>query len=84
MPNPVGTRRCAACREHADRSEMLRICRAPDGRIFLDASGKADGRGVWVHPTWACVDTLIKKRAVNAALGAPLPDEVREQLYAKV
>lgn len=84
MPNPAGTRRCAACRGHADRSEMLRICRAPDGRVFLDESGKSDGRGVWVHPTRACVDALIKKRAVNAALGVPLPDEVREQLYAKV
>lgn len=84
MPNPVGIRRCAACREHADRAELVRICRAPDGRIFLDESGKADGRGVWVHPTRGCVDMLIKRRAVNASLGAPLPDEVREQLYGKV
>lgn len=85
MPNrPVGTRRCVACRLHDDKSAMVRICRAPDGNVFLDESGKADGRGLWVHATSACIDVLVKKRAVNAVLGAPLPDEVKEQLYAKV
>lgn len=85
MPNrPVGTRRCAACRLHADKSEMVRICRAPDGGIFLDESGKSDGRGMWIHLDESCLNTLVRKKLTNSALGAPLPDEVRERLYDKL
>ena len=85
MPsNAPCIRKCAACREHAPKSELIRVCRSRDGRIFVDDTGRAEGRGVWIHPTKACVDLALKKRAINAALKCAVPEEVAKELYARV
>ncbi len=85
MPsNPPGVRRCAACRGHAEKSGMIRVCRAKDGRIFVDPSGKANGRGVWLHRTKECIALAEKKKALNAAFRCAVPVEVMEALRESV
>ena len=85
MPsNAPNVRRCAACREHAPKSDMIRICRSSDGTVFVDSTGKADGRGVWVHKNAACVNLLTKKKALNAAFGCAVPAEIYEELNESI
>lgn len=85
MPsNAPGVRRCAACRAHAPKSEMIRVCRAPDGRIFVDDGGKADGRGVWLHGTEECVSLAVRKKVLNAAFRCAVPESVAKELYERV
>ena len=50
----------------------------------MDDTGRAEGRGVWIHPTKACVDLALKKRAINAALKCAVPEEVAKELYARI
>ncbi len=81
MPsNPKNTRRCCACREYADKSELIRIVRRPDGGIAVDPSKKANGRGVWVHAKAECVDRLKKKKLLNVAFKTNVPQEVYEEI----
>ena len=81
MPsNAPNGRRCAACRAHAPKSDMLRVCRSADGKIFVDRTGKADGRGVWVHKTRECVTLLAKKKALNAAFGCAVDGSIYGEL----
>lgn len=46
-PGPVRT--CVACRESAPRVELLRLVADEAGRVRLDLTGAAPGRGAWVH-----------------------------------
>ena len=82
--NTPGVRRCAACRAHAPKTEMIRICKSSDGEIFVDETGKADGRGAWVHRSEACVALAEKKRALNAAFRCAVPESVIKELYERV
>ena len=85
MPsNAPDVRRCVACREHAPKSEMIRVCRSADGKVFVDDTGKADGRGAWVHKNKECVALLKKKRALNAAFKCAVPESVIKELYERV
>ncbi len=84
MSNPANTRKCAGCRLHADKSELIRICRSKDGKVFLDESGKADGRGLWVHTTTKCITALIKKCNGHSKLSFHIPNDVKEALNAKI
>ncbi len=85
MPsNAPCVRRCIACREHALKEELVRVCRSPEGRIFIDESGCADGRGVWIHPTEACIGQVVRKNRLNAAFGCAVPREVYDELSERV
>ena len=82
MPsNPVNTHKCAACRAHGDKAEMIRVCRTADGRVFVDSDKNSGGRGVWVHRNGNCVDVLAKKKALNAAFKCQVADDVYKRLY---
>ncbi len=56
-------RTCVACREEADRDELIRLVADPTapGTVAIDYRAKLPGRGGWVHPTAACVTTLEQR-----------------------
>ena len=76
----VPLRRCVACRTARAKGELTRLVRAPDGRIEVDASGKAPGRGAYVCRRRECVETAMRKQAVSRALGQPLPAQAARQM----
>lgn len=70
------TRMCVACRQHADKSELVRFVKTDGDNVVLDASGKLPGRGVWLHPTAECVAKTKKKRLLSAHFHMNVPDEI--------
>lgn len=76
MSNPKNTRRCIVCHEHADKAEMIRFFMDKDGKVCVDRSKKADGRGVWVHENGECKAKLIKKKMLNSAFRQNVGDEI--------
>ena len=80
MSNPKDTRKCIACREHSDKSEMLRFVRQKSGGVFLDESKKADGRGVWVHDRADCKAKVCKKKMLNSAFKTNVSDDIYDKI----
>ena len=75
---PVRT--CVACRTERQKREFVRIVRAPDGAVTMDTTGRANGRGAYLCADGSCWTIALKKKAIERALSAPLPAELREQL----
>lgn len=73
-------RTCVACRTERQKRDLLRIVRRPNGVVSLDPSGRAAGRGAYLCADGSCWATAIKKKAIERALSAPLPAELRLQL----
>ncbi len=71
---PVRT--CVACRQEAGKAELMRLVRRPDGEIELDRTGRMPGRGAYLHAAAECVEAARKRRALERALGAPVPPQV--------
>ena len=80
MSNPKDTRKCIACREHSDKSEMLRFVKQNGGCVFLDESKKADGRGVWVHDRADCKAKVCKKKMLNSAFKTNVSDDIYDKI----
>ena len=55
MPKSIPQRQCVGCREKKPKPELIRVVRAPDGAISLDARGKAAGRGAYLCPKAVCL-----------------------------
>jgi predicted RNA-binding protein YlxR (DUF448 family) len=60
------------------KRELIRIVRGPDG-IKLDLSGKAPGRGAYVHADPGCWAAAMKGSLANA-LKVAISDEEQENL----
>ena len=80
MSNPKDTRKCIACREHSDKSEMLRFVKQKGGGVFLNESKKADGRGVWVHDRADCKAKVCKKKMLNSAFKTNVSDDIYDKI----
>lgn len=80
MSNPKDKRKCIACREHSDKSEMLRFVKQKGGDVFLDESKKADGRGVWVHDRADCKAKVCKKKMLNSAFKTNVSNDIYDKI----
>jgi predicted RNA-binding protein YlxR (DUF448 family) len=63
--DPVRT--CIGCRSRASRSSLLRIV-AQNSDLVVDETATLPGRGAWIHPTIACFQEAVKRRAFGRAL----------------
>ncbi|TQO18998.1 hypothetical protein FB472_0530 [Rhodoglobus vestalii] len=65
-------RTCIGCRASDSRSSLLRIV-ASHGAIVVDYSAALPGRGAWLHPTFTCYESAVKRRAFGRAFRANSP-----------
>ncbi len=84
MPKKIPLRQCVGCREHKEKTQLVRVVRSPEGEIALDPRGKAPGRGAYLCPDPQCLKRAVKSRALERALSAPVPAEVLESLTAQL
>ncbi len=75
---PVRT--CVACRISRPKKELVRIVRSPEGRVFVDPTGKANGRGAYVCPSEECLEAALSKRKLEAALEVKIGEETARSI----
>jgi predicted RNA-binding protein YlxR (DUF448 family) len=82
-PESAPERTCAGCREHAERSELLRFAHVPGHQpvIVPDFTNRLGGRGVWVHARSACLKRAVRGGFARSLRGAVELDfqDLREQ-----
>jgi uncharacterized protein len=96
-PKRQPVRTCVACRTTGGKRGLLRVVRVtarPDGgdagaaaktvRVELDPTGKKNGRGAYVCPTLACVQTALKRKALERSLKTPITEDVATALRGAV
>ncbi|MEF9990467.1 MAG: YlxR family protein [Romboutsia sp.] len=80
----VPQRKCIACQDRDSKKELIRIVKNKDGEIFLDPSGKANGRGAYICKSLECLKRAIKTKALNKAFKIEVSNEVYEKLLAEL
>ena len=75
---------CIVCRDRSDKKELVRVVRNKNGEVFLDKTGKANGRGAYVCKSKDCFDKLKKTRALNRAFKCEIPLEIYEKLGEEI
>ena len=82
---PVRT--CIACRMEYAKKDLLRIVKDKEGKIFVDTSGKANGRGAYICGKEECAKKLNKAKLLNKVFSSVVPNEIyqsiEEELLAK-
>ena len=79
----VGIRTCVACRQEAGKAALIRLVRGPDGLAAMDPTGRASGRGAYLHRNHECIEIARKRHQLERALGgAAVPLELWSELTA--
>ena len=81
-PRHIPQRTCIACRSTQAKRGLVRVVRTPAGRVELDITGKANGRGAYVHQTRECWDDALKKDRLARALKVTVPAADMAELQA--
>ena len=76
MAKNIPLRMCCVCRESKDKKELLRIVKNKDGEIFIDPTGKANGRGAYICKSGNCKDEAEKKRALERSFKVAIDKEL--------
>lgn len=61
---------------------LVRIVRGPDGEVRPDPTGKAPGRGAYLHASRSCWETGLKKKRLERSLNVALSTASRDALTA--
>ena len=80
----IPQRKCIVCQDRDSKKELMRIVKNKEGEIFLDPSGRANGRGAYICKDAECLKKAIKTKALNRAFKVEVSDEVYEKLLAEL
>ena len=91
----VPLRKCTGCGEMKPKPELIRVVKSPDktdengeiierGEISLDLTGKKSGRGAYVCKNPECFEKASRARRFERSLSCRIPDEVYEQMSARL
>jgi len=72
-------RKCVGCGGRSEKAELIRIAAGADGAV-IDPTGKAIGRGAYLHKNRDCVKNAKKKSSLERALRRKVSDGLYEEL----
>lgn len=76
----IPLRTCMGCNEKKPKKELVRIVKNKNGEIFIDRTGKADGRGAYICDSIECLEKIIKSKRLEKVLEITIPEEVYNNL----
>lgn len=75
----VPTRKCVYCKASKPKAQLLRVV-MQDGKIFVDETYKAKGRGAYFCRNAECIRAAIKSRRLEKAFRMHIPTEIYNTL----
>ena len=73
-------RKCIGCMEVKPKNELVRIVKNKENEIFVDLTGKANGRGAYICPKNECLEKAVKSNR----LAKSFEQEISEDIYEKL
>lgn len=76
----IPLRTCMGCNEKRPKKELVRIVKNKDAGIFIDRTGKAEGRGAYICDSIECLEKVIKSKRLEKVLEITIPEKVYNNL----
>lgn len=73
-------RTCIGCSEIKTKKELIRIVKNKEGEIFVDRTGKANGRGAYICDSVECLEKAIKTKRLERTFEVAISQEIYENL----
>ncbi|MYL19229.1 DUF448 domain-containing protein [Halobacillus litoralis] len=77
-------RKCVVTQEMLPKQQLIRVVRNKDGEVFVDDTGKMNGRGAYVTKSLDVIEQAEKQQLLNRHLKASVSGDVYTELKSKV
>ena len=76
----VVLRKCVATFEQLEKKELLRVVKNKEGQVFVDLTGRANGRGAYLKKSKEALEIARKKKSLERALECEIPETVYQEI----
>ena len=76
----IPLRSCVVTKEKLEKKDLLRIVKNNEGKIFVDETGKANGRGAYIKRDIDVVNKAKTSKVLDRVLEVSIPDEIYDEL----
>lgn len=83
MRKPI-LRRCVATNERYEKKDLLRIVKNKEGEVFIDLTGKSNGRGAYLVKTAEALAIAQKNNSLGRALEIVIPAHIYDEIAALI
>lgn len=76
----IPMRTCVISKEKLPKRELIRIVRNKEGEVFVDETGKLNGKGVYLKKDIGVINKAKSNKILNRYLEIDVPDSIYEEL----
>ena len=76
----IPERICVVTREKFPKKELIRVVKNKQGEVFVDETGKLNGKGAYLKKDKEVIEKAKKNRILDRILEIDIPDSIYEDL----
>ena len=76
----IPLRSCVVSKEKLPKQELIRVVKNKDNEVFIDLTGKANGKGAYIKKDLAILEKAIKTKALEKHLETKIENSIYEEL----
>ncbi len=81
MQKKIPLRKCLATQDICPKKDLIRIVKNKEGQVFVDLTGRANGRGAYLKKSIEAIEKAQKSKCLDKALECKIPEEIYSELY---
>lgn len=76
----IPLRTCVVTKEKYEKKELIRVVKNNTGEVFIDTTGKANGRGAYLKKDTTVIEKAKQSKILDRVLETKVDDEIYEEL----
>ena len=80
----VPMRKCVVTGEILEKKELIRIVRDNEHHVFIDPTGKANGRGAYLKKNLDVINQAKKNKILDRRLEVEVPEGIYDELIKMI
>lgn len=80
----VPMRKCIVTGEILEKNKLIRVVRTKEGEVFVDSTGKMNGRGAYLKRDIDVINRCKKNKILDRRLEVNVPEDIYEELVMKI
>lgn len=77
-------RTCIGCNEVKLKKDLIRVVKNKENQIFMDKTGKANGRGAYLCNNIECLEKAIKTKKLERTFEMQIEEKIYEDLRGEI